>query len=129
MTHGTLNCDNKETSDNFLANVLGLSIIGGGRMSTYITVPSGPWYVVVLPTPHRIISGSEPVYPSRLPLPRKFKTRTKSSRERQRARDYRFERAPDQQSRAFSGERCQQKLVGNYVLILFRTSSWRRKSH
>jgi len=53
MTHGTLNCDNKETSDNFLANVLGLSIIGGGRMSTYITVPSGPWYVVVLPTPHR----------------------------------------------------------------------------
>jgi hypothetical protein len=33
--------------------VLGLSIIGGGRMSTYITVPSGPWYVVVLPTPHR----------------------------------------------------------------------------
>jgi hypothetical protein len=33
--------------------VLGLSIIGGGRMSTYITVPSGPWYVVVLPTTHR----------------------------------------------------------------------------
>jgi catechol-2,3-dioxygenase len=53
MTHGTLNCDDKETSDKFLANVLGLSIIGGGRTSTYITVPSGPWYVVVLPTTHR----------------------------------------------------------------------------
>jgi Glyoxalase/Bleomycin resistance protein/Dioxygenase superfamily len=53
MTHGTLNCDDKEVSDKFLANVLGLSIIGGGRTSTYITVPSGPWYVVVLPTTHR----------------------------------------------------------------------------
>jgi catechol-2,3-dioxygenase len=53
MTHGTLNCDDKETSDKFLEHVLGLSIIGGGRMSTYITVPSGPWYVVVLPTTHR----------------------------------------------------------------------------
>jgi Glyoxalase/Bleomycin resistance protein/Dioxygenase superfamily len=53
MTHGTLNCDDKEISDKFLEHVLGLSIIGGGRMSTYITVPSGPWYVVVLPTTHR----------------------------------------------------------------------------
>ena len=52
--HGTLNCDDKEASDKFLANVLGLSIIGGGRMSTYISVPNmRPWYVVVLPTPHR----------------------------------------------------------------------------
>jgi len=54
MTHGTLNCDDKETSDRFLANVLGLDIIGGGRLSTYISVPSmGPWYVVVLPTTRR----------------------------------------------------------------------------
>jgi hypothetical protein len=53
MTHGTLNCDDKESSDKFLEHVLGLSIIGGGRMSTYITVPSDPWYVVVLPTTHR----------------------------------------------------------------------------
>jgi catechol-2,3-dioxygenase len=53
MTHGTLNCDDKETSDKFLEHVLGLSIIGGGRTSTYITVPSDPWYVVVLPTTHR----------------------------------------------------------------------------
>jgi len=54
MTHGTLNCDDKETSDKFLANVLGLDIIGGGRTSTYISLPNmGPWYVVVLPTPRR----------------------------------------------------------------------------
>src|SRR6266542_4279033 len=45
--------DHKESSDKFLEHVLGLSIIGGGRTSTYITVPSGPWYVVVLPTTHR----------------------------------------------------------------------------
>src|SRR5215470_9199324 len=31
MTHGTLNCNDKEKSDQFLANVLGLQIIGGGR--------------------------------------------------------------------------------------------------
>lgn len=53
MTHGTLNCDDKPTSDRFLEEVLGLTIIGGGRTSTYINVPSGPWYVVVLPTTHR----------------------------------------------------------------------------
>ena len=54
MTHGTLNCDDKDISDQFLANVLGLEIIGGGRTSTYISVPDfGPWYVVVLPTTHR----------------------------------------------------------------------------
>jgi hypothetical protein len=53
MTHGTLNCDDKPTSDRFLEEVLGLTIIGGGRTSTYINLPSGPWYVVVLPTTHR----------------------------------------------------------------------------
>ena len=54
MTHGTLECDDKETSDRFLTNVLGLEIIGGGRLSTYISVPSmGPWYVVVLPSARR----------------------------------------------------------------------------
>src|SRR4051812_2170544 len=53
MTHGTLNCDDKEVNDRFLAGVLGLQIIGGGRTSTYVTAPSGPWYVVVLPTTHR----------------------------------------------------------------------------
>ncbi|MBM4262492.1 MAG: VOC family protein [Deltaproteobacteria bacterium] len=54
MTHGTLNCDDKEKSDQFLANVLGLDIIGGGRQSTYICKPDfGPWYIVVLPTTHR----------------------------------------------------------------------------
>ena len=53
MTHGTLNCDDKEVNDRFMAEVLGLEIIGGGRTSTYVTAPSGPWYVVVLPTTHR----------------------------------------------------------------------------
>lgn len=54
MTHGTLNCDDKEASDKFLANVLGLDIVGGGRLSTYISVPSmGPWYIVVLPSTRR----------------------------------------------------------------------------
>jgi len=54
MTHGTLNCDDKEVNDRFLAEVLGLTIIGGGRTSTYISVPdNGPWYVVVLPTTRR----------------------------------------------------------------------------
>ena len=39
-----------EKSDQFLANVLGLDLIGGGRMSTYMACNMGPWYVVVLPT-------------------------------------------------------------------------------
>src|SRR5262249_9801521 len=53
MTHGTLNCDDKPTSDRFLEEVLGLTIIGGGHVSTYITHPSTPWYIVVLPAKHR----------------------------------------------------------------------------
>jgi catechol 2,3-dioxygenase-like lactoylglutathione lyase family enzyme len=53
MTHGTLNCDDKPTSDRFLEEVLGLTIIGGGHTSTYITHPSTPWYIVVLPAKHR----------------------------------------------------------------------------
>ena len=39
MTHGTLNCDDKATNDRFLEEVLGLKIVGGGRMSTYIKHP------------------------------------------------------------------------------------------
>lgn len=53
MTHGTLNCDDKAVNDRFLEEVLGLKIVGGGRMSTYIRHPDTPWYVVVLPTTHR----------------------------------------------------------------------------
>lgn len=53
MTHGTLNCDDKPTNDRFLEEVLGLKIVGGGRMSTYIKHPETPWYIVVLPTTHR----------------------------------------------------------------------------
>ena len=53
MTHGTLNCDDKEVNDRFVKEVLGLEIIGGGRTSTYISHPSTPWYIVVLPTIRR----------------------------------------------------------------------------
>ena len=53
MTHGTLNCDDKATNDRFVEEVLGLKIVGGGRMSTYIKHPDTPWYIVVLPTTHR----------------------------------------------------------------------------
>ena len=53
MSHGTLQCDNKEVSDRFYKEVLGLDIVGGGRHSTYIKHPSTPWYIVVLPMPHR----------------------------------------------------------------------------
>jgi catechol 2,3-dioxygenase-like lactoylglutathione lyase family enzyme len=53
MTHGTLNCDDKEVNDRFVKEVLGLEIIGGGRTSTYISHPSTPWYIVVLPTARR----------------------------------------------------------------------------
>jgi catechol-2,3-dioxygenase len=53
MTHGTLQCDDKATSDRFYEEVLGLKIIGGGRTSTYIRHPDTPWYIVVLPGRHR----------------------------------------------------------------------------
>lgn len=53
MTHGTLNCDDKAVNDRFVQEVLGLQIIGGGRMSSYVAHPSTPWYIVVLPTPRR----------------------------------------------------------------------------
>ncbi len=49
MSHGTLQCDNKEASDRFYKEILGLDIVGGGRHSSYIKHPSTPWYVVVLP--------------------------------------------------------------------------------
>jgi catechol-2,3-dioxygenase len=49
MSHGTLQCDNKKTSERFYRDVLGLEIVGGGRTSVYIRHPSTPWYIVVLP--------------------------------------------------------------------------------
>jgi catechol 2,3-dioxygenase-like lactoylglutathione lyase family enzyme len=53
MSHGTLQCDEKEPSNRFYRDVLGLEIVGGGRHSTYIKHPSTPWYIVVLPGRHR----------------------------------------------------------------------------
>jgi catechol 2,3-dioxygenase-like lactoylglutathione lyase family enzyme len=53
MTHGTLDCDNLEASRRFYREVLGLEIVGGGKTSTYISHPSAPWYIVVLPAAKR----------------------------------------------------------------------------
>jgi catechol 2,3-dioxygenase-like lactoylglutathione lyase family enzyme len=53
LTHGTLECDDKEASIRFYRDVLGLQIVGGGRISSYIKHPSTPWYIVVLPIPKR----------------------------------------------------------------------------
>lgn len=53
MTHGTLMCEDKDASDHFYQEVLGLDIVGGGQMSTYLNHSSGPWYIVVLPTKNR----------------------------------------------------------------------------
>ena len=49
MSHGTLGCVDKEQANRFYEQVLGLSIVGGGRVSTYIGHPAGPWYIVVIP--------------------------------------------------------------------------------
>ncbi|HEY7168174.1 MAG TPA: VOC family protein [Candidatus Binatia bacterium] len=53
MTHGTLQCDDKEINDRFVEEVLGLKIVGGGKTSTYIRHPDSPWYIVILPGRHR----------------------------------------------------------------------------
>jgi catechol-2,3-dioxygenase len=53
LTHGTLECHDKDASAAFYRNVLGLQIAGGGRISVYIKHPSTPWYLVVLPMPKR----------------------------------------------------------------------------
>ena len=53
LTHGTLECDDKEASARFYRDVLGLQIAGGGRISVYIKHPATPWYIVVLPTRRR----------------------------------------------------------------------------
>ncbi len=53
MSHGTLQCDDKETSDRFYQEVLGLKNQRGGKTSPYISHPAGPWYIVVLPGRNR----------------------------------------------------------------------------
>jgi catechol 2,3-dioxygenase-like lactoylglutathione lyase family enzyme len=49
LTHGTLECDDKEASARFYREVLGLEIAGGGRVSVHIKHPATPWYIVVIP--------------------------------------------------------------------------------
>src|SRR5436190_8183423 len=53
LTHGTLECDDKEASAAFYPDVLGLEIAGGGRLSVYLKHAATPWYIVVLPIPRR----------------------------------------------------------------------------
>jgi len=53
LSHGTLECRDKEASAAFYKDVLGLEIAGGGRISTYVKHPATPWYLVVLPIPKR----------------------------------------------------------------------------
>jgi catechol 2,3-dioxygenase-like lactoylglutathione lyase family enzyme len=53
LTHGTLECDDKDASAAFYRDVLGLEIAGGGRISVYIKHPATPWYIVVLPMKRR----------------------------------------------------------------------------
>jgi catechol 2,3-dioxygenase-like lactoylglutathione lyase family enzyme len=53
LTHGTLECFDKEKSAAFYRDVLGLEIAGGGRISTYIRHPATPWYLVALPIPKK----------------------------------------------------------------------------
>lgn len=49
LSHGTLECDDKDPSERFYRDVLGLQIVGGGRVSLYIKHASTPWYIVVIP--------------------------------------------------------------------------------
>lgn len=53
LTHGTLECYDKQASAAFYRDVLGLEIAGGGRISTYVKHAATPWYLVVLPIPKR----------------------------------------------------------------------------
>ena len=53
LTHGTLECDDREKSAAFCRDVLGLEIAGGGRLSVYVKHAATPWYLVVLPIKRR----------------------------------------------------------------------------
>lgn len=53
LSHGTMQCDDKEASNRFFTEALGLDIVGGGNVSTYIGVADYPWYIVVLPAATR----------------------------------------------------------------------------
>ena len=53
LTHGTLECDDRDASAAFYRDALGLEIAGGGRISVYVKHPATPWYLVVLPMKKR----------------------------------------------------------------------------
>ena len=48
FTHGTLQCDNIESSRCFYVDVLGLEIAAGFNTAQYIKHAATPWYIVVL---------------------------------------------------------------------------------
>ena len=53
LSHGTMQCADKEASNRFYTEALGLHIVGGGNISTYIGAGDDPWYIVVLPVAER----------------------------------------------------------------------------
>ena len=55
LSHGTMQCADKETSNQFYTEVLGLNIVGGGNISTYVGAGEDPWYIVVLPATERTL--------------------------------------------------------------------------
>ncbi len=55
LSHGTMQCADKEASNRFFTEVLGLDIVGGGNISTYVAAGAGPWYIVSLPSAERTL--------------------------------------------------------------------------
>ena len=53
LSHGTMECDDVETSLRFYTEVLGLEIVGGGGRATYVAHSGAPWYIVMLPAEDR----------------------------------------------------------------------------
>ena len=53
LAHGTMETSDKEASNRFYTEVLGLEIVGGGSRATYIAHSETPWYIVVLPAEPR----------------------------------------------------------------------------
>ena len=53
LSHGTTECDDREASNRFHTEVLGLDVVGGENVATYVAHPATPWYIVVLPARDR----------------------------------------------------------------------------
>ncbi|MBI2371418.1 MAG: VOC family protein [Deltaproteobacteria bacterium] len=54
LTHGSLECDDKASSEHFYRGVLGLGTAGGSRKtSLHVKHPADPWYIVVVASGRR----------------------------------------------------------------------------